>query len=576
MITAMKKQISYIIASAVILLGLGSCSRYLNLEDETSVTNSYLYANSDGIQRAVVGLYGLERYYFVLGGGDVVYPYLVQMLDYDTDIIFFRAGSGADIARLDNMSPTSGYVNFLWSACYQVIGKANEIIAASESLGFENEAVRRSWAEAKLFRARMYFTLYQRYERLYLNTEPTTVSNLDRKYSASGKEEIFALIKSDLDDAIQYLDWALPVYGGGTMYGRMTKAVAKHVRAQVAMWEGDWDRAISECESIFNEGAQYNYLESSPDKVFHLDEISASGGENLRSPEILYSYQFSTNAGGGGTISGSTLAGQVISSFVTPRYAKISGCVLSSDYGGFGWGRVSPNSYLLSLYDHDRDIRYKNMFKVKYSYNDLEKYPDRFGKEISVNNMFGVTKTQYAEQFHPSCLKHQDFWTNQDDPERKTSFRDLVVYRLAETALICCEAYYHKAMGNSIDYPSVSIFNTGSTSDPSVLKYYNMTYVRAGNDPKTSVDMEDILQECARELNFEGVRWPQLKRLGILAERARLHSGDTVYEDPNLDINYNDCRLNFVKGKHEIWPIPQNQIQLMGGEEAFPQNDAWK
>ncbi len=44
-----------------------------------------------------------------------------------------------------------------------------------------------------------------------------------------------------------------------------------------------------------------------------------------------------------------------------------------------------------------------------------------------------------------------------------------------------------------------------------------------------------LLDEYARELHFEGVRWSLLKRLGILGERVRQHGGDLMLEDPYLD-----------------------------------------
>ena len=46
-------------------------------------------------------------------------------------------------------------------------------------------------------------------------------------------------------------------------------------------------------------------------------------------------------------------------------------------------------------------------------------------------------------------------------------------------------------------------------------------------------------------------------------------------EDPYLDKDYAECRRNFVDGKHETWPIPQNQVDLMGAD-VFPQSDPWK
>lgn len=44
------------------------------------------------------------------------------------------------------------------------------------------------------------------------------------------------------------------------------------------------------------------------------------------------------------------------------------------------------------------------------------------------------------EKLHPMSKKHFDQWTNADQPDRTTSFRDLIVYRLAETYLMCAEA----------------------------------------------------------------------------------------------------------------------------------------
>src|SRR5690606_6367614 len=104
---------------------------------------------------------------------------------------------------------------------------------------------------------------------------------------------------------------------------------------------------------------------------------------------------------------------------------------------------------------------------------------------------------------------------------------------------------------------------------------YNETWERAGNDKFTGPLTYDILlDEYARELHFEGVRWPLLKRLGILGERVKAHYGETQAENPYLDKDYIENRGSFVIGKHERWPIPQEQIDLMG-EENFPQNDLW-
>ena len=536
-----------IIAALTSLLAV-SCTGKLFLDSETSVTNEYLLSSVDGLQREVVGLYAYERDNFAgVKDSDSPIPYIPVMLDYSTDILLFRAGNGADVARMNTMTSTSGTVAAFWKVMYGIIGKANEIIAAGKELGMDDEEVRYAVAEARLFRAKSYFLLWQRFGRLYLNTEPTTVKNLERTYAPSSTEAVLGLVKEDLDYAASVLGWTVPRISDKDMHGRFTRAVALHLRAQVAMWEKDWDTAIEKCEEIFTEGSAWYGMEAKMSDVF------LSGNGELRGKEVLYAYQFSTNPGGGNEVSSTgKMSGHVLHINTTAEYRSIAGCVCEAAQGGYGFGRMFPNSYLLGLYDKAKDNRYSEMFKHSYYYNDPD--DSKFGQVIPRNTKM------YERYLHPMSLKHADFWTNQDLPTRQSSFKDLIVYRLAETALMCSEAYFRRDGGSSKE----------------ALDYFNKTWERAGNAHFNGPLTQDILlDEYARELNFEGVRWPLLKRLGLLGERCKLHGGDTRADDPELTADYAHCRTYFEIGKHENWPIPANQILLMGGENAFPQNPGW-
>ena len=349
------------------------------------------------------------------------------------------------------------------------------------------------------------------------------------------------LITTDLDDAMKGLDWSLPQNNGNVLYGRVTKATAKHVRAQVAMWESDWDTAIEECEDIFKQEGIYS-MEKKAENVFN--------SADLKSPEVLWSFQYSQNLGGGG--SGTPVAGHRVSIQTTTRINKISGCINTADQGGYGWGRIYPNTYLLSLYDQVKDTRYNELFVHRFKYNDPTS--PKYGELIPL-----AKSSSYCETLHFMSKKYFDQWTMADNPDRTTGFKDLIVYRLAETYLMAAEAYMRRDGGMSTD----------------ALRCYNKTWERAGNDKFAGPLTQDILlDEYARELNFEGVRWPLLKRLGLLGERVKAHYGETKAENPYLDKDYAECRTSFVVGKHECWPIPQEQIDLMG-KENFPQNENW-
>lgn len=542
----MKKKIYIPLLMAASILTV-SCSDLLNLESETAVTTNYLQTDKEGLKRAIAGLYVYERDNIVDNSNEKGIVIIPQLFDFNTDIFLFNAGNWASLGRLTDLTPDSGVLEDYWEFWYAIVGRANEIIASAENLGLEDPEINSIYGEACLFRARAYFELWKRFERIYLNTEPTTVSNLDRAYKPATKEEIFTLLKKDLDAAIKALSYDIPVYNNGVMYGRYTKATAKHVRAQVAMWENDWDCVITQTEDILRDAKGITEMESDPADIF--------SSENLRSKEVLYAYQFSKNPGGGGVLQGTALKGHTISVYVTSRYSSVAGTICSADQGGFGYGRDYPNRHLLDMYEPG-DKRLDCYFVTKFYYNDPSS--PKYGQEIVPGTGGGTSGASYITNIHPMSSKHADFWTNADDPERKTSFRDLIVYRLAETVLMCSEAYFHKG------------------DNDNAVKYFNMTYERAvGKKFEGTLTLEELLDEYARELNFEGVRWPLLKRLGLLGEYCKLYEGESMAENPYLDRDYTLARQNFVIGKHECWPIPSNQILLMGGSDVYPQNEGW-
>ena len=101
-------------------------------------------------------------------------------------------------------------------------------------------------------------------------------------------------------------------------------------------------------------------------------------GPDFRSKEVLWAYQFSTNLGGGG--SGTPLMGHRAAIITTTRYQSNADCTFEAKNGGYGWGRVYPNTYLFSLYDQAKDNRYKDLFIHTFYYNDPKSA--KFGQEI--------------------------------------------------------------------------------------------------------------------------------------------------------------------------------------------------
>ena len=112
------------------------------------------------------------------------------------------------------------------------------------------------------------------------------------------------------------------------------------------------------------------------------------------------------------------------------------------------------------------------------------------------------------------------------------------------------------------------------------LKYVNLIQKRAGsNTVSTSVNLQTIQNEKQYELWFEGCRWFDIVRWGIAKEcydkvldnipyqwdeywtSGGKKPHKLVYEikHPFAEAG---IKLEFVKGKHEYWPIPQSVLEV--------------
>lgn len=552
-------KIIYILISCALLSFSAACTDWLDEEHKTKVSSEFLYSDPEALERAVIALYAIDRSYFKLDEQAGVYAY---MLDIGTDIDWFRGGNGSTFAAYNNITSRNSNVKEFWQHQYQIIGKCNEILAAAKTMDQEDELVFRVTGEASLFRAHAYYWLWIKFGRIFLTTEPTTIDNIDQiVYTPAREEDVWKRINDDLDVAISNLDWETPTTSGGLiMYGRYNKAIAKHIKAKVAMWQADWEEATKQTEDIFEE-QRYDLL-TNPKDVFE--------GANLNHQETLFAFQFKDDIGGGGSLSSGKFMGHRLGIITVAQYRLIMGyCDL--ELGAYGWGRLMPNNYLFSLYDKNKDKRFQQYFRHYFTYEIPNKVPA--GKAVG-DTIFPASSGQYWDNFHPQCTKFVDKWTLLT-PDQTTSFKDVIMYRLAETYLIAAEAWMNRG------------------DQDKAREYYNKTWERAGNTKETGdITLQMIMDEHARELCMEGHRFSFLKRIGKLYDQVRNYGGEYTSNASaagrnrgvNVPTSYRqsyaapaaaaDRRYYFKEG-YENWPIPQSEIDQMG-EANFPQHDAYK
>ncbi len=519
------------------LLLLSSCSDFLNEKIYTQISTDYIINTPAGMADAVTVMYTRDR--DIVRSNAEPETIIFSSLERGTDITTTRSGSGVDqYGRYFNFTGSSapGLATF-WRHHYAMIGYANLVINASKNVDMTDPIAIQAVAEAKVFRAHSYFWLIRRFDNIYLTTRTTTPENVNDSivYRPAPKEEVYKLIKEDLDYAIENLPLR------SMEPGRYTNGAARHIRAHVAMWEQDWDEAIKQTEAIFDSQV---YSLVALNKIF-------DGGDLNHSEAILVQQWAKSVAGSydGGTY----FAGHRMHAHFMPQYHNIPGMVRSFENGAYTWGRIYPNPYLLSLYNQLTDKRYKEFYKHTWTYNDPTKLPAgaKIGDVVTT-----TSSSVYYVSLHPGCTKYKDSWTVTVD--ESNSYKDIIIYRLAETYLIACEAYFHKYGGDH----------------PKVKEYYNKTWMRAGNSQETrTITLDMILDENARELAFENSRWHLLKRLGLLVERVQKYGGEfSTFPNGTVMVNDTTCRKN-IKPYHVRWPIPQSELDQMGA--SFPQNEGY-
>lgn len=595
----MKKISLYTIVLFLLTINYG-CEEYLFEESETNFTSNTLFETEEGLDKMVLALYDHERGRMNSGNS-----YLGAHLfgERTTDLSVFFTGADANLGRYTSPGPSSNIRGLLyspfWSHRYYQIGRTNEIIHYGRELGSEAEAV---VAEASFWRAYNYYGLYSRFSRLYLDTVPVTKDNLDDlSFTPASTEDIFRLLHSDLNRAIAGLGQT----PRNNMTGRVTRATAHHLKALVAAWQEDWTTVAAHVDSV---DADPNYsLVPNPDNIFNSSDLTTS--------ETLFTLKFSNERGGG---DGHRIGSQYTNAIAEEVYTQQPNARYNLENLGKQWALALPNSYLMSLYP-ENDLRLSAYYKRYYTYQNPdalitvppavmftdtdtgiefytttnltdEPYQVQIGDTIYGRDVYmatGGTTRFLPRRILPSSLKQVDIWTKiLDSDGSSANFKDIMVFRLAETFLLGAEANMHLGNQARAQY------------------YYNKTWARAGNPDETgSVTFDMIRDEHARELAFEGRRFDFLKRTGIWYDQMRSYAGDfTKYpgssspfdassygvsdgrdpkSGPNPDYYFdmagsdNDalCRFN-VQPIHVNWPIPQDQIDAMGPEN-FPQTEGY-
>lgn len=495
-------------------------------ENEAYKTPKLVYIN------AVAGLYNDLR---SLGGQDRNI-YDMNTFTSDEAILPTRGGDWYDgglwqaLFKHEWIPSTDLLVNG-WENRFTAIGKCNQSIDIMKNLKVNNPSATYLddyIAEVRALRALSYFYLLDNFARVPVVTSSSTpVSEVKQ----SKRSEVFAFVKKELEESLPLLETARSNQEG-TYYGRMTKATAYFLLAKLAL--------NSKVYSDDNWEVNGNNPNGSTDFTVN--------GVNIGAWEAVKHYCALIEA------EGYELAGDYSSNFTTSNESSIENIFVipmdpslyrTANYNtlrtlhyihGTGWGMSSWNGASATL-----------ELLAKFGYNTPLADP-RLEKSFYTGKVVGSDGNYILAEDKVTLFEYLPLEIKLDmggsEREKRAGARwakyqidrlfqgagefvhnDYVLFRYADVILMQAEA--EMRLGNS----------------PQALTLVNDVRDRVGATHRTSISLNDILDERMLELSWEGWRRNDMIRFGTfnnaINNRAKSDPYRIVFPIPQKVINSN-------------------------------------
>ncbi|MGB3776530.1 MAG: RagB/SusD family nutrient uptake outer membrane protein [Leeuwenhoekiella sp.] len=501
----MKKIITLIAFS---IISLFSCERDFDEPNPNSPTIASFWQTGEDAEKGVNAVYSTFYRTASLYSRWMFYHGILK-----ADEGFGSGGDGGlnNLMSFNQNDYNLGLTAETWNTFYVGIFRANQVIANVPTIEMDETQQRRIIAEAKFLRALFYYNLTLYYGRPPLMLDPS--QPLDVPANAT-TDEAYAQVVQDLNEAIP----DLPTSYTGIDLGRVTQGAAYALKGKTYLQQNDYEQAAQAFEWLVNgpgasiygltENYRDNFLISSENNVESVFEIQFS--ENLS--------ETTDNDVDEGRVNNT---GTSIAQFFAPPGV------------GFTDGAARPwliDEFLEeSTTDGTRDPRLAASFLYANTNPDGPEATDIYGQSFAAR--YGDGPNANDVWFRKLLNDH---WKNQEGFRSPNNYR---LIRYADVLLMYAEAL------NGMGMTAEAYQYVDRVRQRAGLAALSNTMPGLGQDAL----LEQLKHERITELAGEGWRFADLQRWGDLSQ-------DLSGRDPEF--------TNFQQGKHELYPIPQRDIDL--------------
>jgi len=501
---------------SLMFLPLLSCNEDdLTLTPEGKELDITFYKTEEQIQQAIYAAY--DPFQHIIWGGN---PFMWGSIASDDAV-----AGGADntdqktyqMADRYTVTPIEDKEDDLyqfWQSRFKIIYRSNLILNFAD----KNTVVgKKGIAHAYFLKAYAYFELVRMFGGMPLIDKIPTSSD---KFPRATVEETWAAIENYCKSA---LDAGIAKRKNGIdPDGLATEASVQALLGKVYVYQKKYSQAIDILEKVA----------ANPEYELELNYADVFAAGNKHGKESIFEINFTSTDGG--TIWDQYVNGNASYTLCGPRTGEVP---ITNAQFAWGWGMNQPTKKLAKAFDDMGDVVRKNNSIIS---NDSI-------LKLSPSTSFQNSLSGYWDLKH---VRRNGYYTSATQVAQ-----NIILLRLSDVYLLLAEAYNR------------------SGNDAKAREYLNKVRNRAGL-PSNNTDSGDALFEKIKkerqlELCLEGDRYFDLLRWGDAEKEL---TGDAE----NLALNGNSFSTGLPgKNSNGLFPIPQAEMNKIGNDPNFPQNDGY-